>query len=394
MLCRSRIPAIAALVACMFAVAACGGKSSSTGPAASTSNSSPSGQFDPTKPVTLALLAPLTAENTGAAQLGQALANAARLSAAELADPLIDLRVYDTGGRPDLARAAVSRAIGEQAKLVMGPLFSNNTKAVAAPAAEKGLKVISFSTDSSIAGGPIYLSGFLPDMETRRITSYARAQGYGSVGIFYPQNPAGQLALNGAQVGAGPALVVRTPFQRSEQGIGAGAADFASRARASGVRAVLIPESGQALSFITAKLNEAGLGAGYKFLGHGQWNTRTTLGVSALAGGWFPAPDPAAMKSFVSRYRASYGAVPPPLAVLGYDAVLVASQMLAEARATGSRDPFGQAALTRPQGYRGATGPIRFGPDGRSERGLSILQVGEGVFTTIDPAPIAFGVGS
>ncbi|MEM9063390.1 MAG: penicillin-binding protein activator [Pseudomonadota bacterium] len=394
MLRRSRFPALAALVACMFAVAACGGKTSSTGPKASTANTAPTGEFDPTRPTTLAFLAPLTAENTGAAQLGQALANSARLATGELADPLIDLRVYDTGGRPELARAAVTRAIGEGARLIMGPLFSTSTRAVAAPAAEKGLKVISFSTDSSIAGGPVYLSGFLPDMETRRITSFARAQGYDAIGIFYPKNAAGELALSGARAGAGQGLAVRTPFERSEQGIGAGASEFAARARGSGVRAVLIPESGQALSFISAQLDQAGVGEGYKFLGNGQWNSRATLGATGVRGGWFPAPDPAAMKAFVSRYRATYGSVPPPLAVLGYDAVQVASQMLIEARATGSRNPFGQAALTRPQGYSAATGPIRFGPDGRSERGLSILEVGEAVFNVIDPAPIAFGVGS
>ncbi|MEM7211058.1 MAG: penicillin-binding protein activator [Pseudomonadota bacterium] len=390
---RSRIPAFAILAACVLAVSACANTSTSKRSTPAT-KAAPTGSFDPTRPVTLALLAPLSAENPGAAQLGQALGNAARMAVVDLNDQLVSLRVYDTGGRPETARAAGAQALNDGARIILGPLFANNTKAIAAPAAEKGVKVVSFSTDSSIAGGSVYLSGFLPEMEARRITSFARAKGYENVGIFYPRVPAGQLALKGARVGAGPGLSVQTGFERTEAGIVSGALEFANTVRARGTRALLIPESGQALAFIMAKLGEQGLGSDYKFLGLGQWNTRATLKAPGARAGWFPAPDPAAMKAFVSKYRRAYGSVPPSLAVLGYDAVQLAGQMLTEARATGSRDPFGTSAITRPQGYSGAVGPIRFGPDGLGERGLTILQVGEAVFETVDPAPIAFGLGS
>ena len=391
---RSRLPAFAAIAACALAVSACAPGSTTTGTRTPVTNTNQAGTFDPTQPVTLALLAPSTASNAGAAQLGTALGNAARMSAVALNDPLINVRIYDTGGKPETARAAATQALKDGAKLIMGPLFSTSTKAIAAPATKAGVKVISFSTDSNIASGPIYLSGFLPEMEARRITSYARSQGFNQIGIFYPKIPAGDLALRGARSGGGQALSVQVGFERTEQGIVSGAAEFAARVKQSGVRAIFVPESGQALAFILAKLREQGLGNGYQYLGHGQWNTRSTLNTNGAANGWFPAPDPAAMKSFVSRYRNAYGAVPPPLAVLGYDAVQLAGQMLAEARLTGSRDAFGAAAVTRPQGYVGAVGPIRFGPDGLGERGLSVLKVGENVFETIDAAPVAFGLGS
>ena len=386
-----RMPAVAAIAVSLLTLSACT-NTSMTAP--QTPDARDSARVEPSKPVIIALLAPTTAENAGAARLGLALGNAARMSARDLNDPLFQLRVYDTGGNAAKARAAADQAISEGAKMILGPLFSNNTKAVAAPAAAQGIKVISFSTDSSIAGGPVFLSGFLPEMEARRITSFARAKGYNSMGIFYPENPAGQLALKGARKGAGTALTVQSGFERSEPGINQGTADFAGRIRASGPQAVFIPESGQALGLIMANLEAQELNEGIQFLGHGQWNTRSTLEIAGARGGWFPAPDPAAMKSFVSRYQGVYGAVPPPLAVLGYDSVQIAGQMLAEARRSRSESPFSTAALTRPQGYRGAVGPIRFGQDGLGERGLAILQVGQAVFTTLDPAPVAFGVGS
>ena len=386
-------PAAVAIAACLLTVSACT-NTAVTPPQKPAGRDAASKPVEPKQPVVVALLAPATADNAGAAQLGLALGNAARMGAGDLNDPLFQLRVYDTGGRADKARAAANQAIADGAKLILGPLFSNNTKAVAGPAAESGLKVISFSTDSSIAGGPVYLSGFLPEMEARRITSFARSQGLNGMGIFYPENAAGRLALKGAQSGAGSALTVQTGFERSELGISQGTTDFAGRVRAAGPRALFIPESGQALGLIMANLEAQGLTEGYQYLGHGQWNTRSTLQIEGARGGWFPAPDPAALKNFVSRYQNTYGAVPPPLAVLGYDAVQIAGQMLTEARATRSSDPFSASALTRPQGFRGAVGPIRFGPDGLGERGLAVLQVGEAVFTTLDPAPFAFGLGS
>jgi hypothetical protein len=74
--------------------------------------------------------------------------------------------------------------------------------------------------------------------------------------------------------------------------------------------------------------------------------------------------------------------------------VQIAGQLLAEARQTGASDPFGAEAITRPQGFRGAVGPIRFTPDGLGERSMAILEVGQGAFRVIDPAPLAFGAGT
>ncbi len=146
---------------------------------------------------------------------------------------------------------------------------------------------------------------------------------------------------------------------------------------------------------MAALLADAGLGApNQRFLGLGEWDTRSTLESPALAGGWFASADPGALRGFVERYRGRYGTVPPQLAVLGYDAVQIAGQLLAEARQTGSGEPFARAAITRPQGFTGAIGPIRFFPDGLGERSMAILEVGPGAFQVVDPAPTAFGAGS
>jgi branched-chain amino acid transport system substrate-binding protein len=377
----------------LLTTAACAPITSAGGGA--TPADAPQGRVDVGQPVVVALLTPSSSSNPGAAQLGQALENAARMAAADLDDPLLRLQVYDTGGDAGRAAAAANQAAADGAALILGPLFAESTRAVAGSASGNGLNVISFSTDSSVAGGPVFLSGFLPEMAARRISGYARSQGYGPLGVLYPQTPYGQLALRGAEAAVGPAIVVRTSYPRTNEGIPPATGAFATQVQQTGARGLLIAESGQGLQYVAALLGEAGLGApNQRFLGLGEWDTRSTLETPVLAGGWFASADPQALRGFVERYRGRYGTVPPQLAVLGYDAVQIAGQLLAEARQTGSADPFAQAAITRPQGFTGAVGPIRFLPDGLGERGMAILEVGAGVFQVIDPAPVAFGAGS
>jgi branched-chain amino acid transport system substrate-binding protein len=386
-----RLTAVSALVFGIVALASCAPTTSAPGGGAPAGE--PAGDAGTAAPVTVALLTPSSAANPGAAQLGQALENAARLAMADLNDPLLRLQVYDTGGDPARASAAARQAAAEGARLILGPLFAETTRSVAGASAD--LNVISFSTDSSVAGGPVFLSGFLPEMAARRITGFARSQGYDAIGVLYPETDYGRLALRGAETAVGPSVVVRTSYPRTNEGIPPAASEFAARVQQTGARGLLLAESGQGLQYVAAILGSEGLGApAERFLGLGEWDTRATLDSPELAGGWFAAADPTALKAFVDRYRARYGTVPPQLAVLGYDAVQIAGQLLAEARRAGSADPFGRAAITRPQGFRGAVGPIRFAQDGLGERGMAILEVGVGVFQVIDPAPVAFGAGT
>lgn len=376
------------------ALAACAPQGKTTGQERPVQRAVPGG-FDPGQPTMVAVLTPSSASNPGAAALGKALINAAQMAMGDLRDPLLQVKFYDTAGDSAQAVAMAQKAVTEGAKLIIGPLFGANTQAIAPVAAQANVKIVSFSTDSSIGGGPIYLSGFLPEKAAGRITNFARAQGYSRMGIFYPQTAYGEVSLRGAQTANGPSMVAVTGYERSEEGIPPAATAFAAQVKAQGARGLLVAESGQALVFVADLLQGQGLaGGGYKYLGLGEWNTRVTREAPTLLGGWFPAPDPNAMEAFATRYQGQFKAPPPPLAILAYDGVQIAGQLLATARAEGSKDPFGAAALTRPTGFRGIVGPIRFDANGFGERSMAILEVQSDSFRVIDPAPVTFGAGS
>ncbi|MEM0924281.1 MAG: ABC transporter substrate-binding protein, partial [Pseudomonadota bacterium] len=181
-------PLLCFLAAATLALAGCAPATRAPTPSTpSTSSQSVQPQaVQPNQSITLALLTPQSSPNQGAASLGRALVNSARMAMVDLNNRQVSLKVYDTGG--DQARAAqqARTAIAEGADIILGPLFSASTRSVARVAGPQGIKVLSFSTDSSVAGNGVWLTGFLPEMEAKRILAFARSQGRGQVGVFHP----------------------------------------------------------------------------------------------------------------------------------------------------------------------------------------------------------------
>ncbi|MEM6904902.1 MAG: penicillin-binding protein activator [Pseudomonadota bacterium] len=396
---RLSIRPLFSLLAALACVAGCASPNTASRPTQTPQAPQPSVQvpaFDPQGTVTFALLAPLSTPRERAAQLAQALVNSARLGMADLNDRRLELKVYDTAGVPATAAQMADRALAEGADIVLGPLFSGATKSVASRVGPRGVKVLSFSTDTSAAGGPVWVTGFLPEMEAARILSFAARQGFDQVGVLYPATPAGQAALRGSREASQRGLtqvIGEASFQPGFQGVQEGTAIFADTAI--GANSVLVATAGRDLQAAGSFLDFYNFNPRrVKFLGLGQWYSPSTLREQTLQGGWFPAPDQAKSDAFSARYAQRFGSKPPLVAVLGYDAVQVAGQLVQAARQAGASDLFDTALLTRSSGFEGGLGRIRFTPDGRSERALAILEVVSGNFATVDPAPFSFPPGS
>jgi len=105
-----------------------------------------------------------------------------------------------------------------------------------------------------------------------------------------------------------------------------------------------------------------------------------------LLGGWFAAPEPDADNIFVTHYHDAFGANPPQLASLAYDAVALIALL-----SNGTPyHRFTAAALSDPNGFAGVSGMFRFNPDGTSDRGLAVLEVAPDGFHVVSPAPKTF----
>jgi ABC-type branched-subunit amino acid transport system substrate-binding protein len=345
--------------------------------------------------VKVALLLPVTASGSTPA-VAKALKQAAELALFDFDNPNVTLVPKDTKGTPEGARLAAESALQDGAELIIGPLFAQEVSGAAPVARQRGVPMIAFSSDEKVAGGGVYLLSFLAGRDVPRIVSFAMSRGKRNFAELVPQSAYGRIAeaafARAVSSGGGQAAV-RATFPPDDSNAMLGPVRQVANAIKSGqsVDALFLPAGREELPSLAPLLASAELSsARVQFIGTGQWDYPNIGGDRALVGGWYPAPDPKGWSSFVQRYSKTYGAAPPRIASLGYDAISLAVSL--SQNAPGQR--YTTSQLTRPSGFSGVDGLFRLLLDGTSERGLAILEVREGGPQVIDPAPSSFATAS
>src|SRR5437763_7596921 len=142
--------------------------------------------------VKVGLILPLSASgNAGIAALS--MKNSAEMALAEFQNPNIQLLIKDDGGNPQGAQQGTQQALDEGAEIILGPLFAASVPATAQLARTRGVSVIAFSTDSSVAGRGVYLLSFLPESDVNRIVDYSAGIGKKSFAALLPENAYGSV---------------------------------------------------------------------------------------------------------------------------------------------------------------------------------------------------------
>jgi branched-chain amino acid transport system substrate-binding protein len=351
-------------------------------------------------PAKVALLVPLSGAN---AELGQAILDAAQQALFETGGDRLVLVPRDTSGNAAGAASAARAVIGDGAQLILGPLLAPEVEAVKPIARDAHINVIAFSTVTNLAGGNIYLMGFLPRQEVVRVVGFARQRGLDHFAALVPNSSYGHLmagALKEVASASGGTIVKIEFFDPRTSDVSAavqrllpGSAPEASLAPAPAAApapafdALLLPEGGTTLKQIAGQIKAAaGEAKPAQLLGSGLWDTPDIGSDPALVGGWFASSSPEARQDFERRFGATYGHNPLRLASLGYDAAALAGAL---ARGDGG-EPFSREAILNPSGFTGVDGLFRFTPAGLVQRGLAVLEVAPQGAIVISPAPQNF----
>ena len=334
--------------------------------------------------VKVGLILPLSAAgNAGVA--AQSMKNAAEMALAEFQNPNIQLLIKDDGGSPQGAQQGTQQADDEGAEIILGPLFALSVPATAQATRARGISVIAFSTDSSVAGRGVYLLSFLPESDVNRIVEYAASIGKRSFEALLPDNAYGNVveaAFKQAVARRGGRVVAFEKY-------GADRAGVARIAQSLGqADALLLADDGDSVVATADALTAAGANLkNVQLLGTGLWDNPRVSNSPALRGGLYAAPDPSGFRAFSGRYRAKYGADPVRTATLAYDAVALVAAL---ARTQGGQR-FSSEVLTNPSGFAGIDGVFRFRPDGTNERGLAVMRVAPGGSQPVAGSPKSFG---
>jgi len=369
----------------------------------------------------VAILLPLSGPNQ---RVGSAMLSAAQMAFFEFAGSNFELLVHDTLGTPEGAAEAARLAIGDDARLIVGPLLSTSVRAVSDLARAADVPVVAFSSDRTVAGPGVYTMGFFPGDEVRRVIKYAADKGARRFALLAPRGAYGDTvsaAMNAAVWDAG-GFVVQSEFydpqvsdfsepvkriahynarrgalleqRRTLKARGDEVSQLALK-RLSNLEtlgelpfdALLLADGGKRLIAVAALLPFYDVDPKkVKILGTGQWDEVGLGAEPALVGAWFAAPDPSARKAFSDKYLTAYGNRPHRLATLAYDATALAVVLGSQA----TPQPYSVDVLAQPGGFAGRDGIFRFLGTGVAERGLAVMQVRGRDASVIEAAPQAF----
>ena len=367
----------------------------------------------------IAILLPLTGS---LANVGQPMLQAAQLALSAPGSPA--LLVKDTGGNPQAAAAAAQAAVSEGAGLILGPLTSAETAAVAPVARNAGVAVLAFTNDPSQAQPGVWTLGITPGQQVRRLMAAAQAQGRTQSAALLPDNDFGRAmaqSLSQATSSLGlpqPNIRFHSPGMASINSTARQLADYADRrgpieakikqARASGTaegrreaqelartqippppfNVLLLADTGESLAEVASVLPYYDVDRSQvQIIGPALWAAPSS-GSGQVNGAWYAAPDPSARAGFVQDYGAKYGAPPPAISDLAFDAASIA-------RVESGRGGFSIGALTQPAGYVGADGWMALLETGQVRRGLAVFRIERGGPEMVEPAPqSASGTGA
>ena len=335
--------------------------------------------------VKVGLILPLSAAgNAGLA--GQSMKNAAELALAEFQNPNVQLLIKDDGGSPQGASQGTQQALAEGAEIIIGPLFAQSVPSVAQQTRTRGVSVIAFSTDSSVAGRGVYLLSFLPESDVNRIVDYAASTGKKSYAALLPDNAYGnvvEVAFKQAVARKGGRVIAFEKYGTDRTTAARTVAQSLGQADA-----LFIADDGDSVVATADALTAAGANLrNIQLLGTGLWDNPRVFASPALQGGLYAAPDPSGFRSFAGRYRTKYGSEPVRTATLAYDAVALVAAL---SRTQGAQR-FAPETLTNPSGFAGIDGLFRFRSDGTNERGLAVMKVGQAGSTPVAGSPKSFG---
>ncbi len=343
-------------------------------------------------PTRVGLLLPLSGPE---AALGRSLLNAAQMALFDVAGDGFTVLPHDTRGTPEGAGRAARAAVEDGASILLGPVFSTSVAVVAPIARQAGINVIAFSNNRRVADRGTFLMGLLPRQQIRRVVRYARSQGLRRFAALVPDTAFGlqveRYFEQSIRETGGVVVRIERVGDLSENAAAAvrRLAKYGGRRAATDLsfNALLVAVSVTRLKEVAALLPFYDIDTGrIKVLGLSSWQTDGLGREPPLVGAWYAAPSVKALGDFDTRYRATFGSAPDPLATLAYDAAALVA-VLAHPKAG---PDFTLAALTNASGFMGKTGIFRFRETGESERGLSVFEVGPDAAREISRAPETF----
>ncbi len=413
------------IFACLLFITSCGT------PKSASKNINIDGQYEPYDSIetddlvdnqkndklSVGVLLPLSGK---AEKIGNIMLRAAELSMFNNKLNNISLMPYDTKGTAFGAVEAINAAIRDNVDIIIGPLFTQSTKAIMDIAEMNDVMVLSFSDNQTILDDKhpnIYIMGLTPQQEIYRMISYLiDYENFYGFSAMFPNDVYGSIANNAFKdvIFRKDAKIVKSEFytkndknlqKKVNNLLGSNAfrdevyekyEQEKALAKAEGLNvdvefkytdqdkiyadALLLPDSGDELLKIGDYVAHYTGEHKPLMVGSSKWLNNTLYNNPNFDNTLFVAPNPNNYVNFENMYYDVYQEYPLRVASLAYDAVTAIIESYAKAQ---DRENF-KYALENYQGFNGVNGRFRFLSNGLLERRLAIIKIKNGVFEIID----------
>ncbi len=308
----------------------------------------------------------------------------------------LDVRVYDSQGRPEEGAQAATRLINQdKVVLILGEAASSVSMAMADKAQAAGVPMITpTSTNPAVTkrGDYIFRVCFIDPFQGFVMAKFSRENlKLNRVAVMQDNKSAYSVGLTDvfsrkfSEMGG--AIVANESYSKGDT-------DF--RAQLTAIKktkpdGIFVPGYYTDVGIIARQARELGLTV--PLLGGDGWESDKLfeLGGDALEGSYFSNhyavdnPDPV-LKEFIAKYQAAYGGVPDSVAALAYDAARLAIDALK--RAPDTSGPALREALAATKDFPGVAGTINLDANRDAVKQAVILKVEGGktkFVTTVKP---------
>ncbi len=355
-----------------------------------------------------------------AEKIGSTMLKAAELSMFNHRLNNIVLMPYDTKGTAFGAVDAINEAVRDGVDIILGPYFTQSTKAIMNIADMNNLIVISFSDNQSLLDSKqpnVYLMGLTPKQEIYRMISYLiDYKNFYGFSAMFPNDAYGNIASKMFKevIFRKDAKIVKSEFYtKNDKNLEKKVNNLLSSntfrdevykryeedkalAKAEGLNveveftyteqdkiyadALLLPDSGEELLKIAEYVSRYTGQHKPLMVGTSKWLNNTLYNNLDFDNSLFVAPNPNNYIEFDNMYFDAYQVHPLRVASLAYDAVIAVIESYAKAQ---DKENI-KYALENYQGFDGINGKFRFLSDGLLERRLAIIKITNGRFEIID----------
>ena len=350
----------------------------------------------------VALMAPLSGKHK---QFGEELRKGAELALFTVANPKIEMLIYDTAsdGKNDsqMIAQAAAKAMQNGADIIIGPLFTKSVEQVKKIADFNAIPMIVFSNNVNVAGSQRWVMGYLPEQQLDSLLGFAVADGRERFAILAEATDFGKRLADHAKnrlqefgfkteeiaILSADDLADETMLKRKIR-------TFARyKAPSDEEEEILVIESPyDAVVFAggpSFALRTAPVLAYYDvgpdnslYLGTALWNQNQLLSEPSLQGGIFAKRPSVADPVFEEKWAQVWPQdVSGQLARLGFDGMALVSSLTAIERADWT------AKITDDSGFNGYSGAFRLRDNGSNIRAYEIRRIWAGKSDIIQRAP-------